>query len=563
MDNKNNIVYLEELVELFSDKIGKVYPFFVDYKQQQVHWSEELKDLIGLPSCDMNVVDSEAYYNSCIHPVDRVRYIEFADSLFSGEIDVFNISYHIKTVSGKYIYCTTRARLIKNSNREPKFFFGVVENVDFTFGLDAIAGINNKTALNNELRLVQIEDVPCKVLFIGLRNFSKVNSIYGYENGNEVISNIAKYISDKVDQKNCYKCDGLRFAIVSKNEEYCNDDLIKIYEDVRDYIKNRIIVNDVHISVECYGGLIDSNDYEDMESTFDRVFYYVVGYAKKNSEKSFDIYDNEYMNLSRSKQKIQDEVTRALYENFRGFYLVYQPIVDANTESIIGMEALLRWNSENGSTLFPASFMEYIERDPLFYELGNWIIKKAVSEGKELIKNNKKFYISLNISENQIQDDRFVHDLEKILEEEKIPYENIHLELTTKYRTLQQSDIKNKVIYLKTKGVNIVIDNYGRGNASVELFYKYPINKIKIEKDFIDDIRNNKNKSIILKSLTDCMRNLNMKVCVVGIETEELMEYIRANYYITSFQGYYYGKPMVIDRFKLYYDDRLIKYDYN
>ena len=104
MSNEEKILFFREMVKIFNEVAGNIYPFWADYNEGMVHWSEDIANYLGFPSKDMEVNDAECFYNSLIHPSDRIRYIEGADAMFRGETEGFNCNYYIKNNTKEFDY---------------------------------------------------------------------------------------------------------------------------------------------------------------------------------------------------------------------------------------------------------------------------------------------------------------------------------------------------------------------------------------------------------------------------------------------------------------------------
>ena len=250
-------------------------------------------------------------------------------------------------------------------------------------------------------------------------------------------------------------------------------------------------------------------------------------------------YSNTFINTLRN----------CINDDCKGFYLCYQPIVNANTEKLVGAETLVRWEMEPFGNISPGDFVAWLENDPLFYDLSYWIMKTSLSAIKEkVLPLMPDFLLNINLSYMQLERQDFRKDLLRIIEEVGYPPKNLCLELTERCKLLDESFLRNEMIFLKSQGIKVALDDFGTGFSALELLITLPIDAIKIDRSFVMDIENIKEKQYVVDAILACARNMNISSTIEGIETVSMKE-IMKNYGATSFQGYMYSKPVEIDEF--------------
>ena len=141
----------------------------------------------------------------------------------------------------------------------------------------------------------------------------------------------------------------------------------------------------------------------------------------------------------------------------------------------------------------------------------------------------------------------FKADLKRIIEESGYDTKNLKLELTERCRLIDIESLRNDMVFFKSSGIQTALDDFGTGYSALGLLINLPVDQIKIDKSFIDDIEDDIPRQCLLEAITDCASKLGVFCCVEGIETAEKMDYIKSHYKVTSFQGYYYSRPVEID----------------
>ena len=223
-------------------------------------------------------------------------------------------------------------------------------------------------------------------------------------------------------------------------------------------------------------------------------------------------------------------------------------MVDAQTEQLIGAEALLRWRNDRYGTVPPDDFIPVLESDPLFPELGEWIFREAILAAKQILKKNPGFVINVNLSYTQLEKPDFVDKVLRILNDLEYPPEHLCLEVTERCRLLDLELLKNVVVSLKGRDISIALDDFGTGFSSIGILKEIPISIIKIDRSFVRKIEENEIDRQIVQNIANLASIFSAKVCVEGIETAGMRDILK-RYHVESFQGYHYGKPLVLEQF--------------
>ena len=226
---------------------------------------------------------------------------------------------------------------------------------------------------------------------------------------------------------------------------------------------------------------------------------------------------------------------------------MYQPVVDAHTEELIGAEALLRWKNDKYGVVPPDQFVPILESDPLFPDLGEWIIKEALASAQEIIEKRPNFMISINLSYTQLEKPDFADMVSQIVDDMGFPPEHICFEITERCRLLDIELLKNVAAKLKSKGMLIALDDFGTGFSSVGIVRELPFDIIKIDRGFVKRIEEDEADRELVKYISGVASIFSAKVCVEGIETEGMRDILQG-FQVESFQGYYYAKPLMPDK---------------
>ncbi len=245
---------------------------------------------------------------------------------------------------------------------------------------------------------------------------------------------------------------------------------------------------------------------------------------------------------------VQEKLRQDIENNFSGFQLYYQPIVDMKRKQVLGAEALLRWDSQYFGFLPPVQFIPQLEESGLIIPLGRWIVRTALTMCKRWQKMVPGFRISINLSFVQIEKSDVVKDILEIVEELHVDPSNVMFEVTESGE-LESGNAFQILHSFKNHELNLAIDDFGTGYSNLRYVRDMTFDLVKIDQSFIRNIRTSQYDYLLVKQFTELAHALHLKVCYEGVETKEDLECV-AQLEPDYIQGYYFAKPVPADRFE-------------
>ena len=307
-------------------------------------------------------------------------------------------------------------------------------------------------------------------------------------------------------------------------------------------------MEDKNVILDLNAGMLVVNHFEVDNQTVYSCLNFAYGESKVRRQGELVEFLNNLSDENRNRIEKFHTIRASIMRGYRGFFLMYQPVVDAKEEKLIGAEALLRWKNEEYGVIPPNHFIPLLERDPLFPELGLWILRSALTDAMRIREKYPDFDISVNLSYTQLEKPDFVDQVFRILDEVGYPPEHLCLEITERCRLLDLDLLKNSIVNLRGRGIRIALDDFGTGFSSVGLVKNLPFDTIKIDRSFVLKIEEDEKERGLMESFTDVASNYGAKVCVEGVETAG-MRNILLQYRVQSLQGYFYAKPLTIEDF--------------
>jgi len=231
------------------------------------------------------------------------------------------------------------------------------------------------------------------------------------------------------------------------------------------------------------------------------------------------------------------------------FFLLYQPQVDASSGRIIGVEALMRWNHPELGIVSPAEFIPLAEETGLIVPIGEWVLRTACQQTKMLHDEDFNLRVSVNLSTRQLQEAGLAKKIIGIIEETGIKAQNLELEVTESALLHNADSAVNILNEIRNTGVTISIDDFGTGYSSLGYLKRLPIDVLKIDRSFVQDITNDPNDASLVMAIISLAHNLRLKIVAEGVETVEqlkLLHLLRCD----EWQGFLFSKPITFDKFR-------------
>ena len=536
---------LDSLYDAFAIFASGAYAYVTDVKKNYSRWSKKAVDYFGLPSEYME--DAGSVWMNNVHPDDRAGYLESIKELFSGKVNEHNLQYRARTKNGNYIVVTCRGVIIRDEYGNPDYFGGTIKNNDSLSYFDDISNFRSLYGFMEDMQSSQWRGDKVQIMLIGINDFSRLNEIYGYTFGNRVLQEYSKMIDIESHGMGCwYRMDGTKFAIVCKKATV--DDLKNLYKRIQYNSIHDFVVDGNRVVLSFVAGAINLEKLDVSAETVYSCLRFAYYESKNNHLGELFVLKNNVSDDKRFAIERINVIRNSIANGCEGFFLCYQPIVDAVSEKIIGAEALIRWKNDEYGVVPPVEFVDVLEQDNLFPELGKWILKTSLQDAKKFIARYPGFIVNVNLSYTQLEKSNFVDDVLAILDEMDFPPQNLCLEITERCRLLDMKLLKDIFTRLRKQGVKVALDDFGTGFSSIGVLRELPVTTVKIDRSFVMNIEKNSSDQKTVRFISDLADSFSSSVTAEGIETPEMREFL-LRFKIKSLQGFYYSKPLPVDEF--------------
>lgn len=536
---------LDELFTAFSIIGEGTYIYICDMRHDYSRWSKTAVDFFDLPGEYMEKAGE--IWEEHIHPDDKDDYNKSIARIFSGVDQGHDMQYRARARDGSYSICTCRGVVIKDENNKPLYFGGAIKNHGLTSYIDNVTGLRSLYGFFEDLRTMFWKKDDGIILMIGISGFSAINDLYGYTFGNDLLTNFARTLQQRFANSGAvYRMDGVKFAVITHSLNI--EEVEALYNDIRKHVSESFRMENHKVNMTINAGAVIVNNYDISDKTIYSCLKYAYYYSKNNHMGKLSLYKDEFNDSSKEMLEKLNAIRTSVTENCEGFSLYYQPYVHAETGRLKGAEALVRWKNDKYGMVPPNQFIPFLEQDALFPTLGNWILEKAMTDGKVFLEKHPDIVININLSYAQFEQEGFVHNVLNIIRKTGFPPQNLCLEITERCRFVDMELLKNVISIFKDNGIHIALDDFGTGFSALYILRAIKVDTLKVDRSCVKDIEFSETDRVTIKSIISVADSFRTEVCVEGVENEEMIRILR-DYKISSFQGYYYSKPIPFETF--------------
>lgn len=491
-------------------------------------------------------------YQNAIKIARKQNSVEhFEYQLRQGQHNNQNCECRIVTIDSQETLCLVR-NITDRIDSESKIFRLAY--------FDALTGLPNRPSflerLKREIPRAKYANTKLAILFMDLDGFKSINDAIGHNTGDLVLQSAAKRLQKSTrssdflaygpqSEANKQETELARigsdeFTIIISNLQRTEDALImahRIREAMQQpfHLDSRDVVLTASIGIALYPD--DGEDAETLLKHADTAMYH----AKNEGRNNCQFYNSTLTYQAEKRLNLENDLRSALLNN--EFQLVYQPQFDTESGSFQSVEALIRWQHTTKGFIPPLDFIPLAEENGLIIPIGEWVLQTACAEAVHWQKKGLSLRVSVNLSPLQFKNPDLVKNVLDTLNETGLSPNNLILEVTESALMDHSQETLNTLDTLRNHNIEISLDDFGTGYSSMKYLKHLPINNIKVDKIFVDDMLDDKNSLAIIRSIVSLSNNLDFTVTAEGIETSNqasVLKYLGCN----TLQGYYFSKPV-------------------
>lgn len=526
-----------------------------DMIKDEIFFSDKWKSITGY---DINMNESiDDILKKLVLEKDLDNVISKLQDYINGHTSYLDIECRINKLSGEERWIYARGKMLKDKNGKAIKMAGSITDITNTKNVEArniflsyydkLTNLPNRSfcleILRKKLKETELYNERAAVFYFDIDNFKNINDTLGHDYGDELLKEVGKRIQNILNNEEILcKIGGDEFLIIQWGVDDINETK-KFGEKVIKALEEPFRMKEKEIFTTISMGIsIFPDDGTDVNSILKNVDT-AMNKVKVLGKNSYLFYNsNMYSEIIR-KIEMEKGLRKAI-EN-KELQLVFQPQVRLDNREVGGAEVLLRWVSGEFGYVSPDEFIPLAEETSLIIPIGKWVLKEACLISKQWIDEGYvPTVVGVNVSVIQLKDESFIQTIKDVLEFTQLPPQYLELEITES--TLMKALDENLKILneIRNMGVNISLDDFGTGYSSLSYLKNLPINKLKIDKSFMDNIEHDESSKHIVDGIIQLAHRIGFVVLAEGVETKAQWDILKS-INCDEIQGYYFSKPQV------------------
>ncbi len=412
---------------------------------------------------------------------------------------------------------------------------------------DTLTGLPNRALIKDRLQQVVVQAERAHglvgVLAVDLDHFKKINDSLGVGFGDQMLKTIAERLDNNLRQGDSVaRMGGDEFVIVLSGNK-SKSDIVTAANKVLDILRAAVIIDGHELVCTASVGIAiyptDADNAELLLKNADTAMYN----AKETGRNTYQFYTPAMNTMAFERLFLDADLHRALQRNELELY--YQPQIGLTDSSIVGVEALLRWNHAQKGQISPAVFIPIAEESDVILEIGQWVMQQACRQMRLWYDQGyQNMRVAVNLSARQFRDD-LPDIVAHVLRETGLPPQLLELELTESLLMDKPEMARIILEQLQYLGVQLSIDDFGTGYSSLSYLKHFPLNSLKIDRSFVKDLGSAADDAVIIEAIIALAHGLRLQVVAEGVETAEQLEFMRSKK-CDHVQGFFFAKPMPV-----------------
>jgi diguanylate cyclase (GGDEF)-like protein len=537
-----------------------------DLVRDRVHWSDQVFRLLPIDPGSLD--DSFQSFLEFVHPDDRRRVNAAIDDALADR-SPYRVEHRVVGADGSEVIVEQQAEVVFGDNDAPLRMVGTVQDISERKRAeqqihqlayyDALTGLPNRQQFHRQaerlLRRARLSGQKFALIFLDLDEFKYINDTLGHNAGDELLCKIAGYLQDSIRASDLVGKLDLEDMVDSALSRLGGDEFTillpdldvvemaaRVAERLLEKLRSPTRIQGKEFFVTGSMGIAlypaDGDTIDVLLKNADIAMYHAKQ-GGRNNYRFFAPHMDERVQLRLS---MESKLKRALERNELDLH--YQAKIDIGSGRIVGVEALLRWHNEEMGDVPPARFIPLAEETGMIVPLGDWVLQQACRQGAAWCREGiAPINIAVNLSSHQLRRGGLVERVEQVLLATGLDPRRLELELTESVIMENAEETVRVLNQLKDMGILLSVDDFGTGYSSMSYLKRFPLDVIKIDKSFVNDITTDPNDAIIVKAIIALARGLEVTSIAEGVETEAQLAFLR-EHGCDQIQGFLVSRPV-------------------
>ncbi|MDQ7049888.1 MAG: EAL domain-containing protein [Enterobacterales bacterium] len=430
-----------------------------------------------------------------------------------------------------------------------------VKDLQYLANYDSLTQLPNRALCMDRIKYALKSAARTKslvaVLFLDLDHFKDVNDSLGHAVGDQLLKATSQRLQEKIRSEDTLaRLGGDEFVIILNHiAESDSDKVIDIVEKIVTSFELPFKLSSYEVNTTVSIGVCvyptDGGDVDSLMKAADAAMYK----AKEVGRNTYEFYQADLSQLANRRHQVVNELRGAIKNH--ELYLVFQPQLNLATNRIIGSEVLLRWENPILGKVSPVEFIPIAESSGLIKEIGDWVLENACMVLSSCLQEQLKIRLAVNLSAMQFKQADLASQIANMLKDYNIPPQCLEVEIT---ESMLMRDVNKAIEVLekiKAMQIRIAIDDFGTGYSSLSYLRRFPLDALKIDQSFVDDLVVDNDDTAITMAIISMAKSLRLEVVAEGVETWQQFSFLQQNH-CDDIQGYHFSKPLKEDEFKTF-----------
>ncbi|PHS37840.1 MAG: hypothetical protein COB07_09855 [Sulfurovum sp.] len=538
-----------------------------NFSDNSLYISPSWKEMLGFR--DEELPNSTSTWFQRTHPEDKKAVLNLLREYENKQIKYFENTHRIKHKDGHWVWVLGRAQLLYDEKGKRVRMIGThtditeekelqlkysqqAQEIQHQAHHDALTGLPNRVLfadrLEQGIKKAERHQRGLALFFIDLDKFKHINDSLGHGVGDNVLKAVAKRLEGIIRKEDTLaRLSGDEFTVIIEDLAHPEDASIlanKILGVLSEpmYIDDHMLYVAGSIGISLYPK--DAKDAQYLLKYADTAMYK----AKEEGRNNYQFYSSGMTAFALEHMEMKTALRHAIDND--EFIIHYQPQINACTDKLVGVEALVRWQHPTLGLLSPDRFIPLAEETGMIVNIDQWVMKTAMKQVSKWYESGlNPGVLAINLSIKQLECDGFLFKIEERLKKYHFKAEWLELEITEGQMMKKPDEVISKLTQINNLGIGISIDDFGTGYSSLALLKRLPINRLKIDRSFVQDIPSDEEDAAIVKAIIALAGSLNLDLIAEGVETLEQKEFLMENGCV-KIQGHYYSRPLPAEKMK-------------
>lgn len=516
------------------------YLFVYDFVDDFYYISPVAVERFALPAYHFHQV--EETHRGFVNPDDVDMLSADLVQLKNGEKSFHNLQYRWLSISGDSIWINCRGTVIE-CQQGHRCLFGCINEIGTVQKADNISGLLGVSSLQSYLTSFNCLHSEGYLLRLGIDDFKEINEKLGSDYGDMLLRHIASCISECLHpEQKVYRLSGDEFLVLDFTGK-TREQAITQYKEIRKALDTFVEQNQYEAVFTISGGILPCID--SLHYTFSdkmKLSEFSLNEAKRRGKNCCYCFSQEDYDKFLRRRHLTQLLRSSVNHNCEGFELYLQPLYSSSSKSLYGAESLLRFHTQEYGMVSPVEFIPILEDTGLIIPVGKWVLHRSLEMCSKIQTYFPHFRISINISYIQIIKSDIITDIIQAVSQHQLSPADVIIELTESGRLDSNLRIEKLLSKLREFGIHLALDDFGTGYSNFHYLNELKPDIIKIDRSFTLKALENEYEYNLLSLMSDMVHNLNLKMCIEGIETN--LELDRMSQILPDYcQGYFFGRP--------------------